>query len=378
MNGLLPSRSTCFKTGIFGLLLVLAAACGSEGGNAAAPDGGGTAEGGGPTTTPTVISSTPANAATGIALNGNASATFSEPMDKASLSTATFTLTSAMGPVAGKVVYGNSSAVFWPSAHFAPSTVITATITPGAKSARGVALAKSYAWTFTTGTAAAPGLPVGLGTSSNFVVLSKTGISTLPASIITGNLGVSPVAASYITGFALSADASNEFSTTPQVTGKVYAADYSPPTPSNLTTAVSDMELAFADAAARAPDVTELGAGDIGGKTLVPGVYTWATGLLIPTDVTLTGSATDVWVFQVAQNLTVAGGIKVVLAGDALPKNVFWQVAGAVDLGTTSHMEGVVLCQTAITLKTGSSINGRLLAQTAVTLAASTVVQPAN
>ncbi|HSO35918.1 MAG TPA: ice-binding family protein [Labilithrix sp.] len=222
----------------------------------------------------------------------------------------------------------------------------------------------------------APGTPVKLGTAANFVILAKAGIDTVPPSIITGDLGVSPVAATYITGFSLSADASNVFSTTPQVTGKVYAADYAPPTPSNLTTAVGDMEDAFTDAAGRAPDVTELNAGDIGGKTLTKGVYQWGTGLLIPTDVTLTGSATDVWVFQIAQNLTMASGVKVVMAGGALPKNVFWQVAGAADLDTNAHLEGTVLCKTAIALKTGSSLNGRLLAQTAVTLSGSTVVQP--
>jgi hypothetical protein len=217
---------------------------------------------------------------------------------------------------------------------------------------------------------------VNLGTAGNYVILAKSGISSVPPSAITGDLGVSPAAASSITGMPLTADASNVFSTTPQVTGKVYAADYTLPTPSSLTAAVGDMEIAFTDAAGRAPTVTELNAGDIGGKTLTPGVYSWGTGLNIPTDVTLSGKATDVWVFQIAQNLTVSSGTKVLLAGGALPKNVVWEVAGAVDVGTTAHLEGIVLCQTAITLKTGASINGRLLAQTAVTLAGSTVVQP--
>ena len=166
------------------------------------------------------------------------------------------------------------------------------------------------------------------------------------------------------------------FSTSPQLTGKAYAADYTAPTPASLTAAVADMQLAFTDAAGRAPDVTELGAGDIGGMTIAPGVYKWGTGLLIPTDVTLAGRATDVWIFQVAQNLTMASGAKILLAGGALPKNVFWQVAGLVDLGTTAHAEGVVLTQTSVTLRTGASINGRLLAQTAVSLDGSTVIEP--
>jgi hypothetical protein len=136
------------------------------------------------------------------------------------------------------------------------------------------------------------------------------------------------------------------------------------------------MELAFTEAAGRAPDVTELGAGNIGGMTLEPGVYQWGTGLLVPTDLTLAGSATDVWIFQVAGNLELSSAARVVLSGGALPRNVFWQVAGLVELGTTSHLEGVVLSQTSITLRTGASVNGRLLAQTAVALDSVTVVEP--
>jgi hypothetical protein len=230
----------------------------------------------------------------------------------------------------------------------------------------------------TAGDTAASQLPVDLGTARNYVILAKSGISTVPTSAVTGNLGVSPAAATFITGFSLTADSTNVFSTSPQLTGKAYAADYTVPTPSNLTTAVGDMQIAFTDAAGRAPDVTELGAGNIGGRTLTPGVYKWGTGLLIPTDVTLSGSATDVWIFQIAQNLTMSSAAKILLAGGAVPKNVFWQVAGLVDLGTTAHCEGVILTQTSVTLRTGASINGRLLAQTAVTIDGSAVVEPAQ
>lgn len=218
--------------------------------------------------------------------------------------------------------------------------------------------------------------PVPLGVSGDFAILAKSGISTVPTSAVTGDLGLSPAAATFVTGFSLVADATNTFSTSPQVTGKVYAADFTAPTPSRLTSAVGDMELAFVAAAGRAPGITELGAGNIGGRTLLAGVYTWGTGLLIPTDVTLSGSANDVWIFQIAQDLTFSSGAKILLAGGAAAKNVFWQVSGRVDLGTTAHCEGVVLSKTAITLATGASVTGRLLAQTAVTLDGSTVVQP--
>jgi hypothetical protein len=330
-------------------------------------------------TTPAVLAVSPVGGATGVSMNGNASATFSEAMDPATLTASTFTLTSGSGavPVQGTVSCANSTAVFSPAAPLAGNVSFTATITTGARSALGVALAASRTWSFTTGQTPPMGLPVMLGMAGNFAVLAKSGISTVPTSAVTGNMGVSPAAATFITGFGLIADATNVFSTSSQVIGKVYAADFALPTPSNLTTAVGDMDLAFTDAAGRAPDVTELGAGNIGGMTLAPGVYKWGTGVLIPTDVTLSGSSTDVWIFEIAQDLTVSSAAKVLLAGGALPRNVFWQVSGMVVLGTTAHLEGIVLTQTAATLATGASVNGRLLAQTAVTLDGSTVVEPA-
>ncbi len=221
--------------------------------------------------------------------------------------------------------------------------------------------------------------PVGLGSSGNFGILAKSGISTVPPSAVTGNLGVSPIDSSAITGFSLILDSTTQFSTSSQVVGKVYAADYASPTPANLTTAVSDMETAFADAAGRTlPDFIELGAGNIGGMTLAPGLYKWGTGVNIPTDVTLSGGPDAVWIFQIAGNLTIAGAKSVILSGGAKAANIFWQVSGGVGvaLGTTSHFEGIILAQKAISLQTGASINGRLLAQAAVTLDSNTVTAP--
>jgi hypothetical protein len=218
---------------------------------------------------------------------------------------------------------------------------------------------------------------VALGMAGTYAILAKSGISTVPTSAVTGNLGVSPAAATFITGFSLTADATNVFATSPQVTGKVFAADYAATTSSSLTTAVGDMMTAFTDAAGRAPKVTELGAGNIGGMTLTAGVYRWGTGLLVPTDITLSGGTTDVFIFQIAQNLTVSSAVKVTLTGGAVAKNVFWQVSGSVDLDTTAHLEGVVLSQTSVALHTGASVNGRLLAQTAVSIDGSVVVVPA-
>ncbi len=333
-----------------------------------------------PMTIPTIRSNIPMNGATAVAINGHVEVTFSELMDANTLNTSSFVLTSGDPPVAvlGTIIYTDLTAAFWPSAHLAADTEYVATVTTDARSAAGVPIEADHAWRFTTGQLSVPGLPVNLGMAADFAILAKSGISSVPASTITGDIGVSPAAATFITGFSLSADATNVFSTSPQVTGRVYAADFAPPTPSNMTTTISDMELAFTDAAGRAPDVIELGAGNIGGMTLSAGVYKWGTGLLIPTDVTLSGSATDVWIFQIAQDLTVSSGARIVLAGGALPENIFWQVAGFVELGTTAHGEGAFLCQTAITMRTGASVNGRLLSQTAVTLDSAVVVEPAE
>jgi hypothetical protein len=216
-----------------------------------------------------------------------------------------------------------------------------------------------------------------LGGAGNYVILAKSGISTTGVTAVTGDLGLSPAAAGSITGFGLVADSTNVFSTSAQVTGNVYASNYAVPTPGNLTTAVNNMLTAYTDAAGRAPDYSELGAGNIGGMTLPPATYKWNTGVTIPTDVTLNGGPNDVWIFQVAQGITQASAAQVILTGGALAKNVFWQSAGVVALGTTAHMEGVILAQTAITLNTGASANSRLLAQTAVTLNSNAVTQPA-
>jgi hypothetical protein len=218
--------------------------------------------------------------------------------------------------------------------------------------------------------------PVLLGTAANYVILAKSAIATVPTSAVTGDLGLSPAAASYITGFSLTRAGVKW--TAPQVVGSVFAADNDAPTPTALTTAVADMQTAYTDAAGRpTPDFLNLAAGAIGGLTLAPGLYKWTSTVTIPANVTLAGAADDTWIFQITGDLTMSATKSMTLSGGALAKNIVWQVAGAVDLGATSHAEGVILAKTAITLGAGASINGRLLAQTAVNIASSTVTAPA-
>ena len=224
----------------------------------------------------------------------------------------------------------------------------------------------------TSAAAAAPETPVNLASAGDFTVLSKSGVTDVFKTSIGGNVGTSP-----ITGAAIGL-------TCAEVTGIIYTVDAAGPLPcsvkdpTRLTAAVGDMEAAYNDAAGRTlPDSINLGAGEIGGLTLAPGLYKWGTGVSISNDVTLSGGPDDVWIFQIAGTLGEASAKNVTLIGGAQAKNVFWAVAGAVSIGTQAHFEGTILSKTMIAMKTKASINGRLLAQTAVTLQMNTITPPA-
>ncbi|CAE8637704.1 unnamed protein product [Polarella glacialis] len=228
---------------------------------------------------------------------------------------------------------------------------------------------------------------VNLGTAGTYAILSKAGISSVPASAITGHIGVSPIAATAITGFSLTADSTNTFATSTQVTGEVHAADYAVPTPSDLTTAVGDMEIAYTDAAGRQPpddDKSYLGDTDLGGMALEPGLYNFNGSVTIPAaGLIIRGNPTgrvipDTWIFQIAGNLIMAANTRVTLQGGALASNIVWQVAGFVEVGDGAHLEGILLVKTGAQFLTGASLNGRILAQTAVTLESTTVTQPSD
>ena len=207
-------------------------------------------------------------------------------------------------------------------------------------------------------------LPVNVGTAGSFAILSKSGVSDIPNSKVTGNVGTSPITGAAITGLTCN-----------EVTGIIYTVNAAGPLPCRvtaptlLTTAISNMETAYTDAAGRTnPTATNLGAGNIGGMTLAPGLYKWTSNVGISKDVTLAGASNQVWIFQIAGSLSQASATKVILSGGAQAKNIFWQTAGGVIIGTTAHSEGTILTKTNIAMNTGASTNGRLLAQTAVTL----------
>jgi len=329
-------------------------------------------------TLPSVSATNPDDGATGVAINRKIRATFTKAMDGGTINSATFTLVQGATPVSGTVSYEGTTAVFSPASPLASNAAFTATLSTGIKDPSGNTMAANKSWSFTTGATAASGPePLILGTAGNYVILAKAGVSTTGSTAVVGDIGLSPAAASALTGFSETLDATGTFSTAAQVSGKLFAADYSPPSPTQLTTAVLDMQTAYTDAAGRSlPDFTELGAGNIDGLTLVPGLYKWGTGVTVPIGVTLSGSPNDVWIFQIAQGLDLGNGAIVTLSGGAQAKNVFWQVAGQATLGTTSDFKGILLSQTLIALNTGATMTGRALAQTAVTLDAVAVTGP--
>lgn len=230
---------------------------------------------------------------------------------------------------------------------------------------------------------------VNLLTAASFSLLSKTGITNTGshASVITGNIGSSPITAAAINNVFCS-----------EITGTIYGVDAAyvgsgsqacfagnPPL-SNKTlidNAVLDMGTSYADAAGRpalALD-TNLFAGNLGGQTLAPGLYKWTTDVTIPTDVTLSGGASDIWIMQIDGNLNISSGgsvpagIKVLLAGGAQASNIFWQVGGGTGatLGTYSTFNGNILSATQVVMQTGAVLNGRALASTLITLDANRV-----
>lgn len=324
---------------------------------------------------PVLSSTNPQNTANGIAVNTIVSASFSEGMNPATFTTSTFLLKQGTTPISGTVTYAGTKATFTPSSPLAPGLSYTATIAKEVKDIAGNAIGIDLVWSFTTASSNSTLAAVNLGSAINYVILAKTAINNNPTSNITGDLGLSPAATSYITGFSLT-DATG-YATSSQITGKVFAADMVDPTSTNLTTAVNDMNTAYNDAAGRpTPDFLELGTGNIGGKSLLPGLYKWTSTVTIPTDLAISGGANDIWIFQISGDLSVSSAVKITLSGGAQAKNIFWQVAGEVTIGTTAHFEGIILSKTGITLGAGASLKGQGLAQTAVILDGNTIVKP--
>ena len=353
---------------------------------------------GGPLAAPTVTAFTPPSATTPVCSNtAIISATFSKPMNPATITTSSFTLSNGGANVSGTVSYAASTmvATFTPSVALAPSASFTATITTAAQDQFGNGLATDFVWSFTTNSTAncpPPVVALQLGAACGYGVLAHTTVTNTGLTNVAGvppataDLGVSPGSA--VTGFAIAP--ANTFVGTGTntagpglVSGTIHLNDPPPPSTTSAMAAQAALTVAYNDLAGRtapAPTILTGAAPDIGGQTLAPGIYKSNTSLAISGTVTLNGNGDPnaVWIFQIASTLITGGNSNVVLAGGASAHNIFWQVGSSATLGSGSTLNGSILALTSITLTTGATLNGRALASTgAVTLDTNTVVVPA-
>jgi hypothetical protein len=356
-------------------------------------------------TPPELVSTVPANAAISVPLNQAVSATFTKAMNPLTITTGTFQLT---GPgataIAGTVSYDavNFIATFTPTALLTASTTYTATVTNGATDLAGNPLGTTgppNPWTFTTGAAVIPP-PVNLGTGSLFgsfggsAGITNQGINT----VINGDIGTTAVS-TLITGFhdtsvMVGGVAECTYTETPLDIGLVNGSiDTAPPPPTvgcpNEGTAVTFAiakqaaldNLAAYNALVAFPngiDVSTLGggAGELGNRTLAPGIYKSAPGSYAISLGNLTldaqGDPNAFWVFQMATTLTVgtpSSNRSVLLVNGAQAKNVFWQVGTAATINGIlggGTMEGTIISQTGVSISTAgvaaiTTINGRAL-----------------
>jgi hypothetical protein len=317
---------------------------------------------------PTVTAVTPPNlSATTCPNSAIITATFSTPMNPATINTTTFTLTGTGGAsIAGAVTYlaSTSVATFTPSAALSPLTLYTATITTGATNASGTGLAVNFVWKFTTTATCTTPAGIPLGAACSFGILAGSTVTnsstTAAPTSVSGDVGVSPGTA--IVGFPPGT-----------LTGMLHSAD------SVAASAQGALTTAY-NAAAGTPGGAILPA-DIGGLTLPPGVYKTTSAqpsLGITGNLTLSGPSSGVWIFQVVSTLTTAAGnSQVIMAGGATSHNVFWQIGSSATLGTNTTFAGTIMAQASISLNTGATLNGRALARTgAVTLISDTVNVP--
>jgi Ice-binding-like/Bacterial Ig-like domain len=316
------------------------------------------------TTAPTVDSTSPADADGGVAVNTGIAATFSEGMDPATISEATFTLMQGVTPVTGDVIYAGLVATFTPDSNLAENTEYTATITTVATDLAGNPLASDYVWTFTTALVDL-GAAVTFGGFGGGAGMTNQGIFT----VVDGDISTTG-ASTLITGFH---DADGDvYTETPLnigfVTGNIFTAPPFPGTAEQLAIATQagiDAQIAFDKLSpASMPGGTDPGAGELGGLTLAPGVYQAAGGTfqITGSDLTLDGQGDDnaVWVFQCASSLTVGDTVprSIILINGAQPKNVYWYVGSAATINGAGGgtMVGTIIASAGVTFSTAGNV----------------------
>jgi hypothetical protein len=342
--------------------------------------------------TPTVLSTVPANLATGVLVNANVTATFSTAMTGTTLTATTFTLAQAGTSVAGAVSYAAGTATFNPTVNLSAGLVYTATITTGAQSlASNTPLASDYIWTFTTA-AAPPPVVVNMGLAASYGLAATAGITntiTAPNTIINGDVILDPnqtcnaVVVDNAGGFGLCDGMAPTINSGVVVTNTYPDSATAPAVRADLNAAfISITPPAGQPAAGLLGGAIDLPAGTTlgnstgsaevqGDNLFAPGVYQSLTSILITDDIVLDGGgdANATWVFQSNSSLTTADGAatpgahaRVILRNGAKASNVWWQVASSATIGTYSEFKGNILAAYDITLKTHATSCGRLMA----------------
>lgn len=310
---------------------------------------------------PEVSSTDPANLASGVPLNKQISATFSETMDAATITSTSFKVMQGNNEVSGAVNYAGTTATFTPDINLLSGVLYTATITIAAKNVAGTPLANDYVWQFNTNATLGP-QAVDLKSVGTFGIIAGVGVSNNAGFSEIRNLdvGISPGVRSSITGFPPAII----------VNGAMYASDdIAPPgVAAMLTQAKQDLTDAYLFAEGATAPAPATVAGDQGGLTLAPGIYKSTSTLLIQAgDLTLDaqGDANAVWIFQIASDFTTVGGAggNIILNGGAQAKNVFWQVGSSATIGDFTQFQGTVLALTSITMNSGATAVGRMLAR---------------
>lgn len=317
------------------------------------------------TAAPFVVSTMPANGATGVPVNRPITATFNKAMDASTITSTTFFIQQGSTNVPGTLTYAGTTSTFTPSSSLALSTTFTGTITTLVTDLAGNELASTFTWSFTTGTMASAGpAPIPLGASGSFATLAGSTVTSVGATQLNGDLGVSP--GTGVTGFPPGI-----------VTGSIHAGDDA------AAQAKNDLLTAYNDGAGR------LGAavlpGNLGGLTFTPGLYKNSTSTMISgtgangiLTLDAQGDPNAVFIFQMGSTLTTDSSTQVVLSGGAKAANVYWQVGSSATLGTTSIFKGNILADQSITLTTGATLEGRALTRVgAVALDSNTITTPA-
>ncbi len=304
---------------------------------------------------PVVLSTSPVNLATGVALDKIITVNFNTEMNQATINTSSIIL-EGVDTIAGTVSYAGNTASFTPLLSLSPFSAYKATVTTAVKDITGNALQQKYVWTFTTGAAG-----VDMGTSSRFGILAATGInSTGFSEVQNADIGVSPGLRSSITGFPPAI----------VVNGAIYAANDLLPsgTPAMLIQAHEDLADAYLYAqSVTSPSVTNF-SGDLGGQTLVPGIYKTSTASsIVSGHLTLDaqGDSNAFWIFQIASDFFTQSGSggNILLAGGAKAQNIFWQTEGSTTLGNNTSFKGTILALSTIRMNTDAIIEGRLLSR---------------